>query len=83
MPLAKAGKKAPASVLSAARSALVLIAPVPLRTMSKGFSSLSLLAMCSVAVLTPVAVGVNRTVNVVLPPPGTSAPGLAVTANMP
>ena len=56
--------------------------PIPVIVISKGFSSLSLFAMCSAAVFRPVLTGVNRTVKVVLPPGITGAMGLVVTVNM-
>ncbi|MDH3574138.1 MAG: hypothetical protein OEM90_11095 [Desulfobacteraceae bacterium] len=43
--------------------------PVPWMSKLYGFSSLSSLAMLTVPVLSPAELGVNRTVNVVVPPP--------------
>ena len=57
-------------------------APVPVRAILKGLLLVSLFAMCSPAIFTPVLAGVKRTVKVVLLLELTEVAGLVITLNI-
>src|SRR5439155_1444409 len=74
----------PSAMLAATGCSTVISGaiPLPVRLISKGFSSFSLLAMCNAAVLASPYTALYRSVQLVLPlGPLTGAVGLAVTVN--